>query len=226
MPAAGVVAEAMVALVLADAVLEKFGGDSVAETRRNVEGYLDHAEVPMTRDRDPGSCWSARWAPARPRSAGCSPSAGRARSATPTTTSRPAAGKPISDIFVDDGEAHFRALERAAVAAALADARRRAGPRRRRGARAGDPRARWPATRSSSSRSALADAVKRVGLAPRRPLLLGNVRGPASRRCSTSAPPLYREVATLIVRHRRPHARGGRRRGRRALVERAGAAPA
>jgi chorismate synthase len=41
-PAAGVVAEAMVALVLADAVLEKFGGDSVAETARNVAGYLDH----------------------------------------------------------------------------------------------------------------------------------------------------------------------------------------
>jgi chorismate synthase len=40
-PAAGVVAEAMVALVLADAVLEKFGGDAVSETRRNVQGYLD-----------------------------------------------------------------------------------------------------------------------------------------------------------------------------------------
>jgi chorismate synthase len=40
-PAAGIVAEAMVALVLADAVLEKFGGDSVKETRRNVESYLD-----------------------------------------------------------------------------------------------------------------------------------------------------------------------------------------
>ena len=40
-PAAGVVAEAMVALVLAEAVLEKFGGDSVAETARNVRGYLD-----------------------------------------------------------------------------------------------------------------------------------------------------------------------------------------
>ena len=40
-PAAAIVAEAMVALVLADAVLEKFGGDSVTETRRNVEGYLD-----------------------------------------------------------------------------------------------------------------------------------------------------------------------------------------
>jgi chorismate synthase len=40
-PAAGIVAEAMVALVLADAVLEKFGGDAVTETRRNVESYLD-----------------------------------------------------------------------------------------------------------------------------------------------------------------------------------------
>jgi chorismate synthase len=40
-PAAGVVAEAMVALVLAQACLEKFGGDSVAETSRNHRGYLD-----------------------------------------------------------------------------------------------------------------------------------------------------------------------------------------
>jgi chorismate synthase len=40
-PAAGIVAEAMVALVLADAVLEKFGGDSVSETRRNTESYRD-----------------------------------------------------------------------------------------------------------------------------------------------------------------------------------------
>jgi chorismate synthase len=39
-PAAGVVAEAMVALVLADAVVEKFGGDSVGETRRNHDAYL------------------------------------------------------------------------------------------------------------------------------------------------------------------------------------------
>src|SRR5690606_26393478 len=36
-----VVAESMVALVLARAVLQKFGGDSLAETRRNVGGYLD-----------------------------------------------------------------------------------------------------------------------------------------------------------------------------------------
>lgn len=39
-PASGVVAEAMVALVLAEAVLEKFGGDSVPETKRNLDGYL------------------------------------------------------------------------------------------------------------------------------------------------------------------------------------------
>jgi chorismate synthase len=39
-PAAGVIAEAMVALVLAEAVLEKFGGDSVSETKRNVASYL------------------------------------------------------------------------------------------------------------------------------------------------------------------------------------------
>jgi len=40
-PAAGVIGEAMVAIVLAQAFLEKFGGDSLLETRRNFEGYLE-----------------------------------------------------------------------------------------------------------------------------------------------------------------------------------------
>jgi len=44
-PAAGIVAEAMVALVLADAVLEKFGGDSVSETKRNFESYIANLEI-------------------------------------------------------------------------------------------------------------------------------------------------------------------------------------
>ncbi|WP_016905493.1 MULTISPECIES: chorismate synthase [Streptomyces] len=44
-PASGIVAEAMVALVLADAVAEKFGGDSVEETRRNVTGFLENLEI-------------------------------------------------------------------------------------------------------------------------------------------------------------------------------------
>jgi chorismate synthase len=39
-PAGGVVGEAVVAFVLADAVLEKFGGDSLPETRRNLEAYV------------------------------------------------------------------------------------------------------------------------------------------------------------------------------------------
>ena len=44
-PAAGIVAEAMAALVLADAVLEKFGGDSVQETKRNFENYIKTLEI-------------------------------------------------------------------------------------------------------------------------------------------------------------------------------------
>jgi len=44
-PAAGVVAEAMVALVLAAALLEKLGGDSLAEVRRNLEGYLEQVRA-------------------------------------------------------------------------------------------------------------------------------------------------------------------------------------
>ncbi len=44
-PASGVVAEAMVALTLADAVVEKFGGDHVNETRRNLESYLAHLAI-------------------------------------------------------------------------------------------------------------------------------------------------------------------------------------
>ncbi len=52
-PAAGVVAEAMVALVLANSVLEKFGGDSIHETRRNLESYL--ANIPANLRTGPAS---------------------------------------------------------------------------------------------------------------------------------------------------------------------------
>jgi len=55
-PAAGVVAEAMVALVVADAVLEKFGGDSVEETRRNLASYLKRlADRGLSPTADPAS---------------------------------------------------------------------------------------------------------------------------------------------------------------------------
>jgi chorismate synthase len=45
-PAAGVVAEAMVMLVIANAVLDKFGGDSLSETKRNLDSYL--ANIPAS----------------------------------------------------------------------------------------------------------------------------------------------------------------------------------
>lgn len=44
-PAAGVVGEAMLALVIADCLLEKFGGDSLQEVQRNIRGYLDNLEI-------------------------------------------------------------------------------------------------------------------------------------------------------------------------------------
>jgi chorismate synthase len=44
-PAAGVVGEAMLALVLADAMVEKFGGDSLGEIQRNIQGYLNALEI-------------------------------------------------------------------------------------------------------------------------------------------------------------------------------------
>lgn len=47
-PAAGVVAEAMVALVIANSVLEKFGGDSLAETKRNLQSYLANIPAVLT----------------------------------------------------------------------------------------------------------------------------------------------------------------------------------
>lgn len=47
-PAAGVVAEAMTALVLAEALVEKFGGDSIQETKRNMDSYL--AAIPANLD--------------------------------------------------------------------------------------------------------------------------------------------------------------------------------
>ena len=48
-PAMGVIAEALTALVLADAMLEKFGGDSLGEMRRNYEGYLSALGSPVDR---------------------------------------------------------------------------------------------------------------------------------------------------------------------------------
>ena len=48
-PAMGVIAEAMTALVLAQAMVEKFGGDSLGEMKHNVDGYLTHVRARIPR---------------------------------------------------------------------------------------------------------------------------------------------------------------------------------
>ena len=107
------------------------------------------------------------------------------------------AGRPISEIFVDDGEATFRALERAAVADALAT---HDGVLALGGGAVLDP-----ATRELLAghdvvflRVGLSDAVKRVGLGTSRPLLLGNVRG-RIKTLLDERTPVYESVATIVV---------------------------
>jgi shikimate kinase len=108
-----------------------------------------------------------------------------------------AAGKPISDIFVDDGEEHFRALERVAVAEALAT---------RRGVLAlGGGAVLAEATRELLLAHLvvflsveLPDAAKRTGLSAARPLLAINPRA-TMRQLLAERRPLYEEVADVVV---------------------------
>ena len=196
-PAAGVVAEAMVALVLADAVLEKFGGDSVG--RRAQRRVLPrHPEVPVRSER------RASVAASEPMGAGqvhrrgaCCDAWGSTLRATPTPTSRHRRGGRISDIFVDAGEAHFRDLERKAVAEALAE---HDGVLALGGGAVLDP-----ATRELLAghpvvflRVGLADAVKRVGLG-QRAAAAARQRARPDQGAARRATPVYEAVATLVV---------------------------
>jgi shikimate kinase len=107
------------------------------------------------------------------------------------------AGKPVSEIFVDDGEAEFRALERTAVARALAE---HSGVVAVGGGAvmADETRAALAAHRVVFLDVGLSDAAARVGLATTRPLLLGNVRGQIKALLDARRP-LYQEVATIRV---------------------------
>ena len=108
-----------------------------------------------------------------------------------------AEGRPISEIFVDDGEEHFRALERAAVADALAG---HPGVLALGGGAVLDPgtRAALAGQTVVFLNVGLSDAVKRVGLGVGRPLLLGNVRSRIKALLDERLP-IYREVATVHV---------------------------
>ncbi|MGD9960210.1 shikimate kinase [Nocardioides sp.] len=108
-----------------------------------------------------------------------------------------AAGRAISDIFVDDGEEHFRGLERDAVATALAT---HDGVLALGGGAVLDP-----GTRELLSghtvvflRVGLGDAVKRVGLGSSRPLLFGNVRA-RIKGLLDERTPIYESVAVHSI---------------------------
>ena len=107
------------------------------------------------------------------------------------------AGKQISEIFVDDGEDHFRRLERAAVTEAL---RAHTGVLALGGGSVLDPDTRTDlrAHQVVFLQVGLTDAVKRVGLGVGRPLLLGNIRARIKTLLDERLP-IYQEVAAITV---------------------------
>jgi shikimate kinase len=107
------------------------------------------------------------------------------------------AGKPIPEIFIDEGEEHFRALERAAVAAALAGC---PGVLALGGGAvlAEETRAALVGHRVVHLSVELPDAVKRVGLGAGRPLLAINPRA-TLKHLMDQRRPLYTEVASATV---------------------------
>lgn len=107
------------------------------------------------------------------------------------------AGKPVPDIFVDDGEPHFRTLERAAVAAALTSWQ---GVLALGGGAVlvGETRAALAGHTVVYLSVGLADAVRRVGLGQGRPLLTVNPRA-TLRHLLDQRRPLYEQVATVTV---------------------------
>ncbi|MDP2774409.1 MAG: shikimate kinase [Nocardioides sp.] len=106
-------------------------------------------------------------------------------------------GREVSDIFVESGEEHFRALEKAAVADALAT---HDGVLSLGGGAVLDPdtRALLADHRVVFLQVGLSEAVKRVGLGTGRPLLLGNVRSRIKALLDERAP-VYASVADLTV---------------------------
>jgi shikimate kinase len=108
-----------------------------------------------------------------------------------------AEGRSVSDIFVDSGEAAFRALERAAVATALEE---HDGVLALGGGAVldEDTRSRLSGHRVVFLRVGLGDAAHRVGLGVSRPLLLGNVRG-RIKQLIDERTPVYESVATHVV---------------------------
>ena len=107
------------------------------------------------------------------------------------------AGKPVSEIFIDDGEPRFRELERAAVRDALAE---HGGVLALGGGAVLDPATQELLAGHSVVylQVGLSDAVKRVGLAAARPLLVLNPRS-RLRELMAERAPIYERLATIAV---------------------------
>ena len=205
--AAGVVAEAMVALVVARAVLEKFGGDSLGETRRNIDGYL-HAIAERAPVSDP-----------MPVSGNCDGSESRAgriaglREIHHRTSARAGDGfDPARYGLCDRGE------DRPGDRRDLRRGRRRGVPPDR---RRGDPRGAGDPRRDSVARGrrrhvtggpggaggdtvvfleiSASEGVRRTSGSTVRPLLAGADHAEKYRKLMNDRIPLYRRVATIRV---------------------------
>ena len=117
-PAAAVVAEAAVAFVLAQALLEKFGGDSIDASRRGRRALPGRDRA--ARRGCAGSYCPGTWGPARPRSAAAWPRASAAPSLTLDRAIEERAGMPIPEIFSRRGELWFRRTEETVIRELLA----------------------------------------------------------------------------------------------------------
>lgn len=107
------------------------------------------------------------------------------------------AGKAVSEIFIDDGEPAFRAMERDAIREALED---QGGVLSLGGGAVLDPdtRAALRGHRVIWLRVSIGEATRRVGMNTSRPLLLGNVRGTLMSLLEQRTP-LYEEVASDVI---------------------------
>ena len=195
-PAAGVVAEAMVLLVLADAMLEKFGGDTVDEVTPQPAGLPRQPHRPLMApvvrpDRIAGGRQVHRSADGWPRLCGV-PFVDTDKVIEAET------GMAISDIFVDLGRGRLPSISRRTRSRRpwrppMASWRWAAGP-----SCVPRPRTRLAGHRVVWLKVSLHDAAQRVGMNQARPLLLGNVRGTLAALLEKREP-VYAAVSTDVV---------------------------
>ena len=226
-PAAGVVGEAMVALVLASAYREKLGGDHIDDVRARarrlpradrMEAGVAAGQAPPARASSVRSCSSASWAPASPPRRARRPPSWAWRRSTPTGSSSAGSASRSRTFFDREGEAAFRAREEEVVLELLAGARTRGRGRARRRRACGSERVREALRAHTVVQLEVdpEDAWRRAS-GNGRPLARDQARFEQLHR---DREPLYASVADAVAPSRRPRRRSARRCPRsRALAE-------